>query len=56
MTEPVWRKNLTDWNEGLGVVYERFILNDYLDEIIDQHYTKNDYNKLFHQVDFLFDR
>ncbi len=40
MTEPVWRKYLTDWNEGLGVVYERFILNDYLDEIIDQHSLK----------------
>jgi SAM-dependent methyltransferase len=40
MTEPVWKKYLTDWNEGLGVVYERFILNDYLDEIIDRHNVK----------------
>jgi SAM-dependent methyltransferase len=40
MTEPVWKKYLTDWNEGLGVVYERFILNDYLDKIINQHHVK----------------
>ena len=25
-----WRKYLTDYNEGLGVVYERFVLNDFL--------------------------
>jgi SAM-dependent methyltransferase len=37
MTEPVWKKYLTDWNEGLGVVYERFVLNDYLDKLIDEH-------------------
>jgi SAM-dependent methyltransferase len=29
-SNPVWRKNLTDYNEGLGVVYERIVLNDYL--------------------------
>jgi SAM-dependent methyltransferase len=40
MTEPVWKKYLTDWNEGLGVVYERFVLNDYLDQIVDQHQVK----------------
>ena len=37
MTEPVWKKYLTDWNEGLGVVYERFVLNDYLDKLVDEH-------------------
>ena len=37
MTEPVWKKYLTDWNEGLGVVYERFVLNDYLDKMVDDH-------------------
>lgn len=37
MTEPVWKKYLTDWNEGLGVVYERFVLNDYLDTLIDDY-------------------
>ncbi len=36
MTEPVWKKYLTDWNEGLGVVYERFVLNDYLDRLVDR--------------------
>ena len=30
MSEPVWKKNLTDYNEGLGVVYERIVLNEYL--------------------------
>lgn len=37
MIEPVWKKYLTDWNEGLGVVYERFILNDFLDQLVDTH-------------------
>jgi SAM-dependent methyltransferase len=37
LSEPVWKKYLTDWNEGLGVVYERFVLNDYLDRLVD-HY------------------
>ncbi len=32
-----WRKYLTDYNEGLGLVYERFVLNDYLDRIVSQH-------------------
>ncbi len=40
MTEPVWKKYLTDWNEGLGVVYERFVLNDYLDQIVDRYRVK----------------
>ncbi len=25
-----WKKYLTDYNEGLGLVYERFVLNDFL--------------------------
>jgi SAM-dependent methyltransferase len=37
MHEPLWKKYLTDWNEGLGVVYERFVLNDYLDQLVDRH-------------------
>jgi SAM-dependent methyltransferase len=37
MTEPTWKKYLTDYNEGLGVVYERFVLNDYLDRLIREH-------------------
>jgi SAM-dependent methyltransferase len=28
-----WRKYLTDYNEGLGLVYERFVLNDFLDAL-----------------------
>ncbi|MCB0153633.1 MAG: class I SAM-dependent methyltransferase [Anaerolineae bacterium] len=39
--EPVWKKYLTDWNEGLGVVYERFVLNDYLDQLIDRYQVKS---------------
>lgn len=29
-SEPTWKKYLTDYNEGLGLVYERFVLNDFL--------------------------
>ena len=28
-----WQKYLTDYNEGLGLVYERFVLNDFLDDL-----------------------
>jgi len=30
-TTNTWRKYLTDYNEGLGLVYERFVLNDFLE-------------------------
>ncbi len=30
---PIWEKYLTDYNEGLGLVYERFVLNDFLDDL-----------------------
>jgi hypothetical protein len=30
MAEPAWKQYLTDYNEGLGLVYERFVLNDFL--------------------------
>jgi SAM-dependent methyltransferase len=30
MAEPTWKQYLTDYNEGLGLVYERFVLNDFL--------------------------
>jgi hypothetical protein len=36
-TEPVWKKYLTDYNEGLGLVYERFVLNDFLLYLKGQH-------------------
>jgi hypothetical protein len=32
-----WLKNLSDYNEGLGLVYERLVLNDYLDRIVSKH-------------------
>lgn len=32
-----WQKYLTDYNEGLGVVYERFILNDYLLDMAEKY-------------------
>lgn len=28
-----WEKYLTDYNEGLGLVYERFVLNNFLDDL-----------------------
>jgi len=37
MAEPVWKKYLTDYNEGLGVVYERFVLNDYLERLASEY-------------------
>ncbi len=35
--EERWIKYLTDYNEGLGLVYERFVLNDYLDRLASRH-------------------
>ncbi|MEM7034465.1 MAG: methyltransferase domain-containing protein [Chloroflexota bacterium] len=35
-----WKKYLTDYNEGLGVVYERFILNDFLTDLAKKHEIK----------------
>jgi len=35
--EPAWKRYLTDYNEGLGVVYERLVLNDYLDRLVDRY-------------------
>ena len=32
-SEPTWKKYLTDYNEGLGLVYERFVLNDFLEDL-----------------------
>ncbi len=44
MSKPVpehrWKKYLTDYNEGLGLVYERLVLNDYLERIASQHNLK----------------
>jgi hypothetical protein len=30
VAEPAWKHYLSDYNEGLGLVYERFVLNDFL--------------------------
>lgn len=35
--EPTWRRYMTDYNEGLGLVYERFVLNDYLDRLLQRY-------------------
>lgn len=32
-----WRRYLTDYNEGLGLVYERFVLNDFLRHLARRH-------------------
>ncbi len=32
-SEAGWERWMTDYNEGLGLVYERFVLNDYLDKL-----------------------
>jgi SAM-dependent methyltransferase len=37
MTAPTWQRYLTDYNEGLGLVYERFVLNDFLLALRQEH-------------------
>ena len=37
LEEPVWKRYLTDYNEGLGLVYERFVLNDFLLALREEH-------------------
>jgi len=37
VTEPTWKRYLTDYNEGLGLVYERFVLNDFLLDLQKAH-------------------
>ena len=37
MGETGWQKYLTDYNEGLGLVYERLVLNDYLDRLLGRY-------------------
>jgi hypothetical protein len=39
--EDTWRKYLTDYNEGLGLVYERFVLNDFLEDLRSRHALRN---------------
>ena len=33
----MWRRYLTDYDEGLGLVYERFVLNDFLTDLAQKH-------------------
>jgi SAM-dependent methyltransferase len=40
MAEPTWKRYLTDYNEGLGLVYERFVLNDFLLALQEAHRIK----------------
>jgi SAM-dependent methyltransferase len=37
MGESGWQKYLTEYNEGLGLVYERLVLNDYLERMLDRY-------------------
>jgi hypothetical protein len=37
MTKPTWKRYLTDYNEGLGLVYERFVLNDFLSALRQEY-------------------
>lgn len=32
-----WRKWMTDYNEGLGLVYERIVLNDFLEQLLTRY-------------------
>lgn len=36
-----WKRYLTDYNEGLGLVYERFVLNDFLEELRQRHQIRS---------------
>jgi hypothetical protein len=35
--EPTWKRYLADYDEGLGLVYERFVLNDFLLALRQEH-------------------
>jgi SAM-dependent methyltransferase len=37
LSETSWRKYLTDYNEGLGLVYERLVLNEYLHRLLKRY-------------------
>lgn len=38
LTPPdAWRRYMTDYNEGLGLVYERIVLNDFLERLAKEH-------------------
>jgi SAM-dependent methyltransferase len=35
-----WKRYLSDYNEGLWLVYERLVLNDYLDRVVSRHQVR----------------
>ncbi len=37
LPEERWNKYLSDYDEGLGLVYERLVLNDFLGRLVDRH-------------------
>lgn len=41
VSHDTWRKYMTDYNEGLGLVYERIVLNDFLERLADTHHIKS---------------
>lgn len=41
MSANSWHKYLIDYNEGLGLVYERFILNDFLETLRTQYSVRS---------------
>jgi hypothetical protein len=41
MAEPTWKRYLTDYNEGLGVVYERMVLNDFLWTLRQEYHVQS---------------
>ena len=40
MAESDWERYLTDYNEGLGLVYERLVLNHYLESLVERYQVK----------------
>lgn len=40
VSEPTWKRYLVDYNEGLGLVYERLVLNDYLDRLLKKYHLQ----------------
>ena len=38
---PEWKRWMTDYNEGLGLVYERFVLNDLLERLRRRYNVAN---------------
>jgi SAM-dependent methyltransferase len=41
MQEATWKQYLTDYNEGLGLVYERFVLNNFLQVLREEYHIES---------------